>query len=183
MLEDMGTTTLMSFAEFEQLPSGPEQLELLKGELIQLPPAQNWHMDVSEGLYEPLLVWRKSNPQANVGRVHMERGYLMTTDTPSWLQPDVSVTHPNQAGDRRYYSGAPLIAFEVVSEYDTAKQIQSKVHIYLENGAKEVWVLYPDLGEALVYRGQYQPTVELEAIRSELLPGFTLPLAKLFAPR
>jgi Uma2 family endonuclease len=182
MLECMGTPTLMSFAEFEQLPSGPEQLELLKGELIQFPPAQNSHMDGSEGLYRRLAAWRESNPAINVGLVHIERGYLISTEPPSWLQPDVSITHPNQLKDRRYYLGAPLVAFEVVSEYDTAKQIQSKVHVYLDNGAKEVWVLYPDLHEAWVYREQYQPRVELEAIRSDLLPGFTLPLSTLFGP-
>jgi Uma2 family endonuclease len=180
MLISMGTTTLMSFAEFEQLPSGPEQLELLKGELIQLPPAQNWHMDVSEGLYQPLLQWRQANPQVNAGRVHIERGYLISTDPPSWLQPDVSVTHANQPGDRRYYEGAPLIVFEVVSEYDTAAQLQSKVRVYLANGAKEVWVLYPASQEAWVYREYNRPTLETEAIRSELLPGLTIPLSQIF---
>ena len=125
MLICMGTTTLMSLAEFKQLPSGPEQTELLKGELIQLPPPQNQHMDVCEKLYQPLLQWRNSTSNAPLGRVHIERGYLISTDPPSWLRPDLSVTHPNQPGDR-YYEGAPLIVFEVVSEFDTASQLQSK---------------------------------------------------------
>jgi len=32
------TTTLISLAEFERLAEGPDQIELLKGELIRMPP-------------------------------------------------------------------------------------------------------------------------------------------------
>ena len=51
---DMATTTLMSFAEFEQIEQGADQLELLSGELIRMPPAENWLMDVCEALFEKL---------------------------------------------------------------------------------------------------------------------------------
>jgi Uma2 family endonuclease len=130
-------------------------------------------------VFGDLAVWRKSNPHLQIGDIFLEMGYLMPTDPPSWLQPDVSVTHPNQPGDR-YYEGAPLIVFEVVSEYDTAAQLQSKVRVYLANGAKEVWVLYPASQEAWVYREYNRPTLETEAIRSELLPGLTIPLSQIF---
>ena len=179
MLSYMGTTTLMSFAEFEQLPSTAEDLELLKGELIQLPPPQRTHMLIAQSLSFDLQVWRKSNPQVHVGEVCMEMGYLMPTDPRSWLKPDVSVTFPNQPGER-YFQGAPMIVFEVVSEFDKASQLQMKVHEYLEHGAKEVWVLYPETGEAWMYHNPHQPIVITDAIHSELLPGFELPLSTLF---
>jgi Uma2 family endonuclease len=182
MLESMGTTTLMSFAEFEQLPSGPEQLELLKGELIQFPPPQRPHMLIAQGLFFDLRVWRKSNPQVAVGDVCIEMGYLMPTDPRSWLKPDVSVTFPNQPGER-FFEGSPMIVFEVVSEYDKARELQIKVHEYLSNGAKEVWVLYPETREAVLYREPHQPIGHTDAICTDLLPGFTLPLAELFAAR
>jgi Uma2 family endonuclease len=112
MLVCMGTTTLMSLAEFEQLPSGPEQLNLLKGEVIQSAPPQNEHMV-----------------------------------PPTWLRPDVSITDLNQPGDR-YYEGAPLVVFEVVSEFNTAA---------------------------------HRATVEQDAMRSESLPGLTIPLSAIVA--
>jgi len=173
----MSTTTLMSFAEFEQLPFGPEQLELLKGEVIQLPPPQNGHMDVAENLYSRLLQWRRSC-DTGVGRMHIQRGYLISADPPSWVRPDISVTWPNQQGDR-YYEGAPMVVFEVVSEFDTAAQLQSKVRLYLSNGSKEVWVLYPDTSEAWVYRGDNHASPVPE-IRSDLLPGLRIPLSTVF---
>jgi Uma2 family endonuclease len=178
----MGTTTLMSFAEFEQLPTEAGQIELLKGELIQLPAAQRSRTETSETLFESLRAWRKSSSTCAVGKVHMEMGYRMSTDPTSWLQPDVSVTHPNQPG-HRFYENAPLVAFEVVSEFDMARQLQSKVRTYLEHGAKEVWLLYPEEREAWVYREYNHPSRETEAIRSDLLPGFSISLAELLAQR
>ena len=45
--------TLTSLAEFEQL-EGPGHFELLKGELIRLPPPQRRHIEVCENLYDLL---------------------------------------------------------------------------------------------------------------------------------
>ena len=169
----------MSFDEFEQLPSGPEQRELLKGELIELPPPQRQHMLTCHILYEDMRTWRESILREDSGHVFMEMAYLLPTDPRSWLRPDVSITHPNQSGER-YYEGAPLIAFEIVSQFDTASQLQGKVRTYLENGAREVWVLYPATREAWVYREYNRSSLVQDAIRSELLPGLSIPLDRVF---
>jgi Uma2 family endonuclease len=50
----MGTTTLLTFEEFEQLPSEPGKTELLDGELIQLPLAKNQHVKTSHRLRDRL---------------------------------------------------------------------------------------------------------------------------------
>ena len=122
-MDDMGTTTLMSFAEFELLDAGADDVELLRGELIRVPPPQRKHMEICERLFKLLDAalerWKRTNPEAAIGKLHIEMGYLISSDPRSWLRPDVSLSHPNQPGDR-YYEGAPLMVFEVVSEYDTA---------------------------------------------------------------
>src|SRR5215208_6194749 len=111
------TTALMTFREFEALPehNGPEHLELLNGELIRMPPSQRRHALSAETLFELLKAaveeWRRAEPEAPIGSVHHEMGYHLTSDPSSWLQPDVSLTQPEQSGDK-YYEGAPLIAFE-----------------------------------------------------------------------
>jgi Uma2 family endonuclease len=174
------TTTLMSFAEFERIDQGPDQIELLKGELIRVPPPQRPHMEISHQLYDGLKaavdLSRKTQPNVNLGKVYMEMGYLLSSDPRSWLQPDVSLTHPQQPGDR-YYEGAPLMVFEVVSEYDTARQLEAKVAEYLAHGAAEVWVIYPDTRHAWVYdRSSPGARRETRSIHSELLPGIEIPL-------
>jgi Uma2 family endonuclease len=116
----------------------------------------------------------KAHPEAKVGRVHMEMGYLIPGDPPTWLRPDVSITHPDQPIDR-YYLGAPLIVFEVVSEYDTARQIADKVAMFLAHGAKEVWVIYPEARCAWLYDGSGTAR-EMRSIVSALLPGVEIAL-------
>jgi hypothetical protein len=94
----MGTTTLMSFAEFERLDGGADHLELLKGELLRVPSPYAYHVEIVERLFEELKADVESRrARQNVGKVHMEMGYLLTTEPPSWLRPDVSLTFPQQS--------------------------------------------------------------------------------------
>jgi Uma2 family endonuclease len=174
----MGTTTLMSLAEFERLEEGPDQIELLKGELIRVPPPQRNHMESCEQLYDLLKAavtrLKTRTPNAKLGKVHIEMGYLLSGDPRSWLRPDVSLTHLDQPGDR-YYEGAPLMVFEVVSENDTARQLEAKVAAYLADGAAEVWVIYPDTRHAWVYdRSSPAARCETKSIRSPLIPGIEI---------
>jgi Uma2 family endonuclease len=174
----MGTTTLMSLAEFERLENGADEIELLKGELIRMPPAQHSHMEICERLFELLKAavkqLKSANPRAVVGKVHMEMGYFFPNSM-SWLQPDVTLTYPDQPIDR-YYIGAPLIAFEIVSESDTARRLELKIAEYLAHGSMEVWAIYPETRRAWVYsRSTPSARLETSAIHSDILPGVEIP--------
>lgn len=179
---DMATTTLMSFAEFEQLEQGADQIELLNGELIRMPPAEYSHMKICETLYERLKAaverLRQASPDLIIGKVHIEMGYRLLGETTSWLQPDVSLTQPNQPIDR-YYLGAPLIAFEVVSTSQRAPQLDDKVALYLTNGAAEVWLIYPNRRHAWIYNGSGTARQETRSIHTELLAGVDIPLEEI----
>jgi Uma2 family endonuclease len=178
-MEDMGTTTLMSFADFELLDAGADDVELLRGELIRVPPPQRKHMEICQRLFKLLDAaldrWKRANSEAGIGELHIEMGYRVSRNPQSWLRPDLSLTHPDQPGER-YYEGAPLVVFEVVSAYDTATRLDKKVADYLANGAAEVWVIYPEARHAWVHRDAAAATRETEAIHSDLLPGIEIPL-------
>jgi Uma2 family endonuclease len=179
-MDDMGTTTLMSFAELELLDAGADDVELLRGELIRVPPPLRKHMQTCQRLFEltdaALELWKRTNSEVRVGKLHIEMGYLIASDPRSWLRPDLSLTHPDQPGER-YYEGAPLVVFEVVSEYDTATRLDKKVAVYLAHGAAEVWVIYPEARHAWVHRAAVPAaTRETAAIHSDLLPGIEIPL-------
>src|SRR5215469_689652 len=49
----MGATTLLTLEQFERI-EGDDDLELLKGELVRLPPPQYTHMEECENLYDRL---------------------------------------------------------------------------------------------------------------------------------
>jgi Uma2 family endonuclease len=172
------TTTLLTFEDFEQLPSEPGKMELLDGELIHLPPAKLRHMNITHWLLyflKPLV--DQAGPASSLGKVYMETGYKMGAKT--WLQPDVSITHAGQPeGD--YLEGAPALAIEVISPSNRADQMDKKVKTYLANGGKEVWVVYPGTRCVWVYR-LGQATEFREVLHSEIIQGLRIDLAQLFA--
>ena len=181
MMNAMDTSTsLMTFAEFEQLPDEPNKLELNDRELIRMPPAQTNHMRIASRLFKMLdavleRLHRQGQP-LKLGEVFIETGYHIEDH---WLIPDVSISHAGQAEDK-YLEGGPALAIEVMSRRNTAEMMQRKVRIYLENGAHEVWLLYRRPATVAVYRGR--ASVEIEGrLTSELLPGVSIDLAEVFA--
>ena len=170
-------TTTMTFEEFERLPDGPEELELLEGELVTMPPPERSHMEETELLYKRLdaAVDLRRNEGEALGKVHMEMGYLLTSAPRSWLRPDVSLTQPNQPGGK-HYEGAPLMAFETVSAEDRATDLMHKVRLFLRYGAQEVWLIYPVSRDAYTYKpGVAAAMHEEQAIHSDLLRGIRIP--------
>lgn len=172
----MAATTLIGFAEFERLNDSASGLELLKGVAIQAPPPQNYHMDVCERLYGLLKAaverLRGANPDVPRGKVHIERGCRFPGEPSSWLRPDVSLTRPSD----RYYLGSPLMAFEVVSESDSASELDGKISEYLAHGAAEVWLIYPAKRHAWIYDRSATARQEMLAIQTPLLPEVEIPL-------
>ena len=159
----------MTFEEFERLPDSPGKLELLRGELIALPPRKLKHAEIVHRMYERLRVLveeaRARGCAGTLDSVHMEMGYRMGDH--SWLQPDVSITHSDQQADD-YYLGSPALLVEVISDEKTADHIDGKIEEYWQNGAQEIWVLYPLRKHVWIYRSG---TAEMHSgqFRSDLL--------------
>ncbi len=147
----------MTFAEFETLPETEATQELLDGELIERPPEKLSHMRLVQDVYFHLAgILPKS-------RVWMETGYRIGD---GWLIPDVSVTWPKQEITDDYLIRSPMIAVEIASPFDTAPKFEEKIVAYLDDGAAELWAIYPKLRSMTVhvaadrsarrYRGTYE---------------------------
>jgi Uma2 family endonuclease len=173
----MGTTTLLSFEEFEQLPDEPGKVELLDGELIQLPPAKYNHMEIARRIHVLLMrAVETTATSAKLGKVYFETGYKFSNK--AWLQPDVSIPYRDQPiGD--YFESAPALAVEVISESNTAAQMNRKMRIYLTNGGVEVWLVYPNTRSVWVYREGHAEEFQT-VLRTSLLPGLEIDLGQLF---
>ena len=98
--------------------------------------------------------------------VWVETGYHIGN---GWLQPDVSVSWPDQKIVDDYFVDAPRVAIEVVSRSNTAEEIDRKVQIFLENGAEEVWTVYPKRRSMTVYCRNRETTFVDREYRSERL--------------
>ena len=175
----MGAVTgLMTFEEFERLPEHEGKQELLEGELIELPPPKKRHNIIAKRLFmilNPVVeTIRSQHQEPALGEAFMEMGYRITREPDSWFIPDVSVTHPDQRGDE-YYDGAPLLAIEVISEANTAREVARRVKLYLQNGAREVWVVYPNEAYVWVYRDTTGRLVE-DRLTTDLIPSLSIDL-------
>lgn len=141
--ETMSTTALLTFAEFEQLPDAPGKRELIDGEVMEMPPPQQPHVEVAKALYKRFL------ESAVEPRCYLESGYRIAG---GWVQPDLSVAWPDQRLENGYFIGAPALAVEILSRSNTAGQIDRKLTLYFTEGAREVWVINPDKRSMTVYQ-------------------------------
>ncbi|HJX85109.1 MAG TPA: Uma2 family endonuclease [Candidatus Angelobacter sp.] len=75
------------------------------------------------------------------------------------------------------------LAIEVVSPNDGAADLVEKVDEYLRAGVLSVWVIYPNMLEAHIFRPGVNPRIlrkEELLTEEKLLPGFSLPLNTIF---
>ena len=179
----MGTVkTLLTFEEFEQLPDQPGKQELVRGELIELPPANYNHHVVAHRIYKGIdaaIERAHSRGEApELGAAFHEMGYLLLGK--NWLQPDVSVTHAGQAVEK-YLIGGPAIAIEVISPSNTAKRIAVKTELYFECGALEVWCFFPKTKRVSnQVPGSVREIAADGFITMLLLPGLMLSVKEIF---
>jgi Uma2 family endonuclease len=126
----MSTTSLTTFAEFERLPEIAGTRELLDGEVTVMPPRELAHSRIARQIFLLLL-----------DRLHKSRvwpdhtGYRIAQ---GWIEPDVSVSWPDQRRDQKYFLGSPAIAVEILSP---GEEIDRKLTLYFAEGALEVWVI------------------------------------------
>jgi Uma2 family endonuclease len=172
---------LLTFEQFEQMPEQPGKQELLRGELVELPPAELKHHDIAHRIWKALdtaLSAAHARREATqLGQVYHETGYKLGSH--SWVVPDVSITHDGQPRGR-YLGNAPPVAIEVISPGNRAPDVDYKTELYFEFGAMEVWRIYPKTRRAVITAGTAANIrVENERISTPLLPGFSLVLAEI----
>jgi len=157
------TTTLLTDEEFLALPETPGKQELIDGELISLPPSKHSHDELGKriaALFRTVL---------HDSRICIESGFQLAPR--KWLQPDVSVTWPDQKIENDYKQGGPMIAVEISSGANTDEQMERKRLQYLEHGTAEVWIIYPATRTMLVCGSDFTRHIRAsDTYRCEIVP-------------
>ena len=101
--------------------------------------------------------------------------------------PDVSFISWNQLPDRRVprvpiADLAPDLAVEVISPSNTVREMERKLQEYRDFGVRLVWYVFPETQEVHVYSADQHEilTVDQEISGGDVLPGFVLPVRRLF---
>lgn len=180
----MATTTRVTAEEFFKLANDHSRHELVRGEVVTMPPAGFAHGEDASGIDWFL---ESHVREHGGGQVVVEVGFTLFRDPDTVRAPDVAFVSesrlPSPGQRRKFYEGAPDLAVEVVSPDDTASEVLEKVREYLAAGTRLVWVVDRRTGSVAVYRanGTTQFLGESDTLSGEdVLPGFTVRVGDLF---
>ncbi len=168
---------------------------------VTLEELQGTSFPYSTELYNGKVVFKMASPEHGIiqGRMitrmnlYLETvaaGLAMTeTNFKLWPErerqsrvPDVAFVRKERLPqDLRHFPGlAPDLSVEIISPEDNFLQVMNKVDEYLEQGTHTVWVVISDSREVLVCTATSKHSVRDVLTAPELLPGFELPIAKIF---
>lgn len=181
----MAMTKLMTAEELERMEDDGYRYDLIDGELIRMSPAgrRQGKVEVTFTVH----LWNFVN-QGNLGEVYgAETGFILARNPDVVLGPDVSFVRSDRLPPDELEGFLPLapdLAVEVISPSDRRGQIERKVAKYVDAGVPVLVLVYPRRRTIVVYRPGRPPQTLHEGESfdgGDLLPGFRLPVAEIFA--
>jgi Uma2 family endonuclease len=172
----------MTAQELEELDDDSNRHELIKGVLLTMPPAKYEHMRVCANLTFLLMQHVKAN---RLGVVGAEGGYKLENDPDTVLAPDVSFVAQDciSLSPEGYHSGPPNLAIEVLSPGDRKGYVERKLALWLETGARSVWLVDPRRRtvEVVSSLNNRRMLHEDDELVDDTVPGFRVKVAEIFA--
>jgi len=164
----------------------PGRYDLIRGELIALPPASEQLGATAANIAGHLWQHVRSH---RLGRVYTaETGFVLARDPDVVLVPDVAFVRadrlPPDEMRSKFYEGPPDLAIEVISPSERTTQTQQKVLEYLRAGTQLVWVVDPPRRTVTVYHPDHSARIlriDDELDGGEVLPGLRISVAEIFA--
>ena len=177
------TKTLLTAEQFDNYPfEEDKRYELDEGELIEMTRPAYKHNRVLMKLSGELYKFLEKNPIGEA--LNSENLYALNPNTRR--ATDIAIIlgdRRQELRDAKVIPIIPEIAVEVLSPSETTRMIHRKLKQYFAAGVKEVWIVDPESREVEIWTGPSLPEpvlAEAGTLTSKLLPGFELPLQKLF---
>lgn len=172
----------MTAEDLGNLPDSPYRHELIKGELLTIPPVKYEHMRVAANLTIILGQHVKAN---RLGVTGAEGGYKLESEPDTVLGPDVSFVAKERISLslEGYHQGPPDLAIEVISPGDRRDRIERKLSLWLQSGAKSVWHVNPQRRtvEVISSTGERRILHETDELVDDTVPGFRIAVSEIFA--
>ena len=185
-MSGMTVAQRMTVGEFFELDV-PRHSTLVEGEVVLNSP-RHLHQAVERDLMFALEVWRRAEPGR--GEACCRLGTVL--DERNYYEPDVIWYRTGREPPREStLQPLPDIAAEIRSPSIWRFDIGPKMRRYEQYGLPELWLVDTAADEILVYRRSipkapvFDISLQLargDALTSPQLPGFSLPLDKLFGP-
>jgi Uma2 family endonuclease len=180
----MSTRTFLSIDEFEKLPE-PEQgggYELDEGEAVYVSPNSIEQGKIIHRIYALLEEWARSNDRGLIAPdswIELAPGVVRAPDVAYIPRDRIRILDPKHT-----LKAIPALVVEVLSAYNTAREMSRKIQQYRDAGVELIWVVDPDKCEVDVYSSLPLKTLRQGDILKDdkILPGFSLPLSVIFEP-
>src|SRR5260370_20786109 len=191
--EEAETTDLYEIVEAQRVwprvgePETDALYEVVNGERREIPRMGALAATIASFLVSHLnvFVWPRK-----LGFAVVEAMFQLQAGGPQ-RRPDVAFVSADRwnrssppANDPLAWDVVPSLAAEVVSPSNTAGEVEAKLRDYFGAGVLLVWVIHPVDRRVYVYESLTQVRILTEADAIDggnVLPGFRLPLADLFA--
>lgn len=174
-------SSLLTVEQYAQLPEEETmRTELVEGEIVRMGDAKFLHEVIKANATKILIGYVLQNP---IGKVFSESMFKLGPR--EGRIPDVSLLSNERlaAQDRDgFLTGASDLAFEVVSS-ESAAFLERKINLFLANGCRTFWVVYPSERSITIRRATGEPQYLREGQYLEepgLLPGFRVLVDRFF---
>jgi Uma2 family endonuclease len=172
--------------DFAHVPPGDVLYEVVDGRIVELPPMGAYESELAFSL--AFAIEQVVN-DLRLGKVVVEM--LLRIDAARNLKrrPDLAfVSAAHWPFGKRVPKGeawdiVPDLAVEVVSPSNGAAEIAEKIRDYFQTGTQRVWVVYPGTRQVYDYKSVSNVHILIEPAEldgGDLLPGFHIPLSRLF---
>ena len=172
----------MTAEELANLPDDSNHYELVKGELLTMSPPGDTHGAVTADLTILLGSYVKAHSLGVLRAA--DTGFKLESNPDTVLAPDVAFF----AGDRArtpvagYRESAPDLVVEVMSQWDSNPEAQRKAALWVELGARSVWIVGPKKRTVEVMRadGLRKLFHETDELVDDTVPGFRVAVSEIF---
>lgn len=178
----MVTTKLMKAEELELLPEDDFRYELIRGELIQMPPPDPIHGKRQARVGQIFLNYADQNG----GEVTGEAGFRFEIGPDTVLGPDVTYTSPARMPTehrRGFGNYAPDVAMEIDSPSNRPGEQRFRLDIYFKAGVRLVLFLNEERRALTAHYddGRVETLTSDDVFDGgEVMPGFRVAVADFF---
>ena len=177
----------LTYDDFVLFPDDGKRHEIIDGEHFVTPSPSTKHQAIAMNLGSMLWNYLQERP---IGRVFAAPFDVVFSHF-DVVEPDLLYLSNARAAEvltSKHARGAPDLVVEIGSKGTRKRDATIKRRLYERFGVAEYWIIDPELDTIQVYRhdsGQYERVAELslaagDVLTTPLLPGLTLPLARVF---
>lgn len=182
----MASRTLLTYEDYVLFPDDGKRHEIIEGEHYMTPSPSKRHQKICGNVYR--LLYERAL-RARAGEVYIAPFDVVLSDE-DVVQPDVLFVSTARVAilTEKNVQGAPDLVVEVLSESTRKTDMTVKRKLYAAKGAREYWIVDPELETVTVYRAGkagYERAAELsleakDSVQTPLLAGLAVPLSEIF---